>query len=143
MAKFVIILVSILVILVISALGALPCLFWNMGIRNYLAWFFIITAAQLTIGKMWNYSVDRKIRLQMEKVNAAKTIANSFQYIEIRCAYCSTANMAKLLVGKENKFVCEACKETNAVILNTSSARITQPIMPKAEVAEIFKSLDG
>ena len=79
----------------------------------------------------------------MEKVDSANALAEAIQYLPTTCAYCGTANLTKIMLDRDNSFNCEACGEKNAVIIESSTARITMPIMPKAEAAEIFNSLDG
>jgi hypothetical protein len=142
MARFVVILISISMVLLISATGALPTLFWGMNLSNYAAWFFIIMAVQLFIGRLWNHRVDQFTRLKMEQINFNNERLNAAQHINISCAYCGTVNAVKLLLGTDNRFTCSACEETNSVIIDTASARITEPIMPKAELANIFKNID-
>jgi len=143
MGKYAVIFISLISILIISALGALSYgLFWGLTISNYIASFCIIAALQLFIGGLWNYRIDRYARLELKKINAATAMADAVQHIEIVCAYCGTTNLVKILVGEENTFNCDACKQANAVFITTSSARITQPIMPKEELATIFKNID-
>ena len=142
MGKYVILILSLVLMLIVSAIGAVPALCWGFSWGNYFAVFFILTALQLFLGRLWNYFVNRKERLQMEQVNAANALADAVQYLQVVCAYCGTTNLVKILIGEENKYDCEACSLTNSVQISTSSARITKPIMPKSELADIFKSID-
>ena len=142
MGKIVIILISTILITLVAAIGALPVLLWGASLPNYLATFCILIALQLFLGKLWNYLVDRSIRLRMEKVVAANAMAEAVQLLQVVCAYCGTSNLAKIYIGEDNLFDCEACGQENAVQISTSTARVTKPIMPKADAAEIFKELD-
>jgi hypothetical protein len=143
MGKLLIVLGSLLIIGIVSTIGALPALFWGLSLSNYLAVFCILTVLQLVIGKLWNYSVDQKTFREMERVDSANAMAEAIQYLPTTCAYCGTANLTKILLDRDNTFNCEGCDEKNSVIIHSSTARITMPIMPKQEAAEIFKSLDG
>lgn len=141
-AKLIVIAYATIITLLVSMVGALPSLFWGFSICNYLAWVFIITAVQLFIGKLWNYFIDRNHILEMEKIQTASLVADAIQYIQLACAYCGTNNMVKILLAEENSFKCEACEQINGVVVHTTCTRKTNPIMPKAEVAEIFKNID-
>jgi transposase-like protein len=110
---------------------------------NYLATFSIITAVQMFLGGLWNYYVSSRERLKIREVQAAEALADAVQYVQLSCAYCKTGNLAKILIGEDNTFDCEACKETNSVLVETSCARTTSPIMPKLEAKEIFESIDN
>jgi len=141
--KIVVIIYALIIVLIISAIGALPSLFWNASFSNYLVTFFILTALQLFIGNLWNYFVDQKNKLQFEQVTVANKLTDSIQYLKTICAYCGTSNLVKIFINENNTYVCEACKQKNSIQIQTSSARITKPIMPKAELAEIFNKLDN
>ena len=143
MGKSIIIVLSLVFALILSAVGALPSLFWGFSFGNYFATVSILFVAQLFIGRLWNYHVDSKEFVAMEKINSAKALADAVQHVSLSCAYCNTSNLAKIYVGKENIYKCGACNQINSVQLSTSSARVTEPIMPKAEVAEIFKNIDN
>ena len=142
MGKFVVILISSVLIFLVAAVGAVPALLWGLSWVNYLATFCILIALQLFLGKLWNYLVDRSIRLRMEKVQAANALAEAVQLLQVTCAYCGTTGLTKIYIGEDNKFNCDACKQENAITISTSTARVTKPIMPKADAAEIFKELD-
>ena len=141
--KRIVVITSIVFMLIISAIGSLPVLFLGFNLANYLSVFAILIAVQLFIGGIWNYFIDKTVRLEMEKVDAANNLAYSVQHLKMDCAYCGTQNYVKILVGQENKFECEACKQKNSVVLSITTARITEPIMPKSELSEIFKGIDN
>lgn len=142
MGKFIVILLSLVYVLVVSALAALPSLIWGFKLYNYVAWIAILSAIQLAAGRLWNYFIDRKIDAVIRKADAAEALANSIQHIELRCAYCETKNIVRIRIDIENTFTCAACKETNSVQINLSTSRVTTPIMPKEEAASIFRDLD-
>jgi len=142
MGKYIVILMSIGVVVLTSLLASLPVLLFGLSVARYFATFFILVALQLFVGKLWNYYVDHKTNLEMEKVNATKAMADAVQHLQVTCAYCKTLNLAKILLGEDNTYECTACKEVNTVLIETSSARTTQPIMPKAELATIFNNID-
>lgn len=142
MGKFIVILLSLVYVVIVSALGALPSLIWGFKLYNYLAWVAILTAIQFAAGRLWNYFIDRRIDASVRQSAATEALANSIQYAELSCAYCGTRNVVRVLIDRENTFTCEACKEISSIQIGMSTARITQPIMPKAELASIFKGLD-
>ena len=141
--KLIVILISITSMLIISSIGGLVGLFWGLSWGNYFGTFFGLIAIQLFIGKLWNYFIDKKTHTTIEKIKSDNIMAAAAQYVQLTCSYCGTTNSVKLYVGKNNTYKCEGCKETNSVQIATSSARTTQPIMPKAELAEIFKGIDN
>jgi len=143
MGKSVVIILSLIIATIISFIGALPSLLWGLSLVNYFSTASIIFAVQLFIGGAWNYYVDMKNLREQRKIDAANELVDSVQNIQICCAYCGAINTAAILVGDNNTFECNTCKEINSVILSCSAARTTHPIMPKAELANIFKSIDS
>lgn len=142
MAKFFVILFSLVYVTVISGIGALPVLFWGLSLTNYLSVAAILFASQMFVGGLYNTFIGLKDRVARNKLEAAKAMAESVQQLSINCAYCGTTNNVPILVSQQNKFDCHACKQTNSVLLSWSATRTTNPIMPKAQAAEIFKSID-
>jgi len=142
MGKYIVILIAIGVVLLTAAIVSLPVLLIGLSASRYFSTFFILVALQLFLGKLWNYYVDRNTFLEMEKVNAANAMADAVQHLQVTCAYCKTINLVKILIGEDNTYECTACHETNSVAIETSSARTTNPIMPKAKLAAIFNNID-
>ena len=143
MAKFIVFILSTVLTFIIAGVGALPTLLWGFSKENYLATFCILIVLQLFIGKLWNYFIDRRANIETEKIRVADELKKAVQHIGVTCAYCGTANLTNVLIGEDkNTYVCVACKETNSVQIAVSSARTTTPIMPKAELANIFKNID-
>ena len=128
--------------MLVSAVGALPVLLWRLDLHNYLTAFFILLCVQSFVGMLWNYIVDKLTQLRFEEALASQKLADSIQHIEINCSYCGANNLVRILLGKQNTFLCSTCKENNSVHIDITCARITKPIMPKAELSEIFKNLD-
>ncbi len=142
MSKFVVVLINVAYVSLVSAVAALPSFFFGLSVVNYFSWFAVATAVQLFIGKLWNYFIDRRIRLRSSQVAAANALSEAVQKLKVTCAYCGTSNLANIYIGEDHVYECEACNETNSGQITTASARVTTPIMPKAELADIFKNLD-
>lgn len=142
MAKFFVVLFSLIYVTLISGIGALPVLFWGLSLANYLSVAAILFAAQMFIGGMYNTFISLKDRVARNKLEAARVMSKSVQQLPINCAYCGTTNNVQILVNKQNKFNCSTCGQPNSVLLSCSATRTTNPIMPKEKAAEIFKSID-
>lgn len=143
MSKIIVILINVGYVCMVSALVSLPSLFFGLSVTNYFSWFVVTAGIQLFLGKLWNYFVDRRVRLKIAQVNSANALAEAVQLLKVTCSYCGTANLAKIYIGEDNTYDCDACKQTNSVQISTTSARVTKPIMPKAELAGIFNDLDN
>jgi|GEM_PF-5437580 len=142
MGKFIVGLISLVATAVISFIAAAPFLLFGLSWASYWSAFAVIFAIQLFLGGCWNYFVNTKNRAEQRRLKAADELADAVQNIEISCAYCHSNNMVPILVGHDNRFICSTCKEKNAVMISCAAARTTDPIMPKAELAEIFRNLD-
>ena len=56
--KIIVVIYATVLMIIVSAIGALPSLFWGMTWKNYLATFFILIAVQMFLGRLWNYFID-------------------------------------------------------------------------------------
>lgn len=50
------------------------------------------------------------------------------QSVSLECEYCSEPNAVKIDLSKQNNFVCAKCGNANNVILQFSTARVTNPL---------------
>jgi len=143
MAKFIVVTISLGLILIVSMIGSLPVLLWGGTGSDYFATCCILIALQLFIGKIWNYFIDKRLDIHLEQAKASSLLAESLQYLSTNCAYCGTTNLVQIIVGKDNTFECTACKQKNLIMIETSCARITTPVIPKADLNSIFSSIDN
>jgi len=142
MSKLIVIGLSIVYSIIIAFFCALPSLLIQRSAVAYFSTFFVLLGLELFVGKLWNYWVDNKTTIEMGKIDATNALINASQSIIIECAYCRTKNTVKIYVGSDNKYTCTGCKEINSVKLGLKSCRVTNPVMPKEQVSEIFKNLN-
>lgn len=141
MGKYLIFYINILIALFISTIGGFFGLFWGLTWGNYFGIFFGLFALQFGIGWMWTIYVESKMEVFLADSRAKSALANSIQYIDIVCAYCSSKNSVELLLNKENYFACSACKQNNHVSVAVATERTTKPLEADA-IVDIFRKLD-
>ena len=141
MAKYIILFANLFIVLVVSALGSLPALFWGLKWNNYLAIFFMLIAIQLFVGKLWTMWIESKIETTLADVKSRQELVDAIQTIEASCAYCSTNNSIDIMLNKENRFTCNACNQINHVSIAISTSRTTSDVSTKSVATEIFRKL--
>jgi len=65
------------------------------------------------------------------------------QSVSLECEYCNEANGVKIDLSAQNTFVCTKCENPNNVILQFSTARVTNPmdVMETTQPSEIIDEL--
>ena len=127
--------------IVIAGVGGLTALCWGLSWSRYLGLFFGLIALQLFLGWLYTYYIDNQMYVAIEDAKARKALADSIQYTDLICAYCSTKNSVEIILNKENYFVCNACKQNNHVSMVVATERTTQPL-EKDNIVDIFRKLD-
>lgn len=140
--KLIVISISIILTLIISAVASLPTLLFGLSISRYLTTFCILIALQLFIGGMINYYISKKEILDLKKIDAINNLTHSVQYVDINCSYCGSLNNVRLLLNEKNIYDCTACNQSNSILVSISSSRVTNTPLPKEDVIKIFKSID-
>lgn len=130
----------------ILSMSLLSCLFaaaaYFMG-KNVLGWFFTSFGCITIIGMFWNMYLQYKNNLISRAIKTRVKLADSYQTISISCAYCSVANIVKIILGTDNEFTCQNCNNLNKIYIDVTTARATKPLIADSDMDSIFKKLNG
>jgi len=142
LGKYATIIISCTLTIIISAMCALPILFWGCSLKKYAAVFCILVAVQLFIATLWNYFINNKLKLKEKEIIAIDQLTNAMQHVQVTCAYCGIMNYVEIYVGKKNTYECTTCNQTNAVQIQISCSRTLTSKTQKEDITKIFKSID-
>ena len=140
MSKLGILIVSLLLTLTLPIILALSVLFvWGWGIAIIVFWGAIFV--EFLVDNVAKYRLEKRYELQLATLNRDAKEIESRKLLNTHCAYCNRTNVIKLFEN-DNKYVCRYCQQENKVKVDIHSIRITTPVNIKADVTNIFKSID-
>ena len=99
--------------------------FWGISICSF--------AGIYIIGTLWNSFELFKATQYAKELDMAQKIVDAHQEINIGCATCNAINTTRILLNKDNDFVCIKCGATNSILMNFTTAIKTTPITPQQE----------
>jgi len=112
-----------------------------LGFGNFWGWFYLVTAIQAILGWLVNVVSSKVLGVRMLEAQAQALLANAYQNAELNCSYCNVRNTTRLAIGKENSFKCAACNSVNAVHIQFTTARSTEPLTSDKVLKDIFDKI--
>lgn len=115
-------------------------LIWGVkaGVQSFTSIFICSSIAQIFSGFYKSIKMEEKEKETAKEVadRISTTILNNptiFRVpIQLSCAYCNTINKVPISLIEDNAFHCTTCNQTNSVLIQFTTARVTQPLAPTA-----------
>lgn len=123
---------SLLITLCISALFGLSSLLINNSVSVFLTVFLTSFLLQYIIFFLWRsyiiYKTEIDIKLIEADVEKTQLEQLAKQNVEVICSYCRATNITTIQMNKENLFNCKSCNKNNVILMNISTAQVTDDI---------------
>jgi len=131
-------LISVIGIAAVSAIAGWAA--WLFGF-SFWGWFGITSVMSSIIGYLWNVYLEKKMGVERLLLETENNLATAYQNVEVVCQYCSTKNIIRLALNKDNTFKCVNCNGINRAIVSIVTARTTEPIIADEGLKKIFTQI--
>jgi Zn finger protein HypA/HybF involved in hydrogenase expression len=89
----------------------------------------------MVFGKIYNSYIIRKQAIHLQKLQRMANMSD----LVLTCAYCSKPSDVTVDLTQENTYICPKCKNTNKIIVQYFTTRITVPLIEKVDASPIIE----
>jgi hypothetical protein len=120
------IVVSLLVTVVLSLVGATICNF--VFEYNFIKSFVVFILVQLSVSFIWSSILSYLANVNAAREETARLELYSQQGVDADCAYCKKTNFIPIRMDEVNDFICDSCGKNNSVYIDVTIAQKTDII---------------
>lgn len=124
---------SLLITLCVSVLFGVAGFIYDRSFNTLIAVSLTTFILQYILFFLWRsyiiYKTEVNISLIEADVEKTKLEQLAKQNVEVICAYCRASNITTIQMNNENIFNCKACNKNNLILMNISTAQVTDDII--------------
>lgn len=123
----------------ISTICAIATYLLGFNIPVSGAMFLITLSLQMLFGKLYNSYIIKQKEIHLQKLQRMANMSD----LTLTCAYCNKPSDVTVDLTQDNTYICPKCKNTNKIIVQYYTSRITVPLIEKVDASPIIDEMSN